>query len=47
MVEALGDYPWSSCRANALGIADALVTPHSLYRESAKSDKRGLSLRYP
>ena len=24
-------YPWSSCRANALGRADDLVTPHSTY----------------
>jgi putative transposase len=37
MVEAPGDYPWSSYRANALGIADPVVTPHALYGELAGS----------
>lgn len=32
MVAHPGDYPWSSYRANAQGEADALVTPHALYR---------------
>lgn len=31
MVEQPGDYRWSSYRHNALGQADALLTPHSLY----------------
>ena len=26
-----GDYPWSSYRANALGVSDRLVTPHERY----------------
>ena len=37
MVAAPGDYPWSSYRANALGIADPVVTPHALYDELAGS----------
>ena len=39
MVAAPGDYPWSSYRANALGIADSVLTPHSLYRELAGTDE--------
>jgi putative transposase len=31
MVRHPRDYRWSSYRANALGAADALVTPHALY----------------
>ncbi len=26
-----GDYPWSSFQANALGIENSLIQPHSLY----------------
>ncbi|MCK7582315.1 MAG: hypothetical protein MZV65_46460 [Chromatiales bacterium] len=33
LVEAPGEYPWSSYRANALGSADALIRPHGLYLE--------------
>ncbi len=31
LVARPGDFPWSSYRANALGEADALLTPHPLY----------------
>jgi putative transposase len=31
------DYPWSSYRANALGAADALVSPHPIYRGLGRS----------
>ena len=31
MVEQPGDYRWSSYRCNAMGRADALLTPHMLY----------------
>ncbi len=31
LVEAPGEYPWSSYRANALGEADALIRAHALY----------------
>ncbi len=31
MVEDPADYPWSSYRANALGEADPILTPHPLY----------------
>jgi putative transposase len=37
MVRAPGDYPWSSYRANALGVVDPVVTPHALYGELAGS----------
>jgi len=39
MVEAPGDYHWSSYRANALGRADRVVAPHSLYHDLAESDE--------
>lgn len=39
MVSAPGDYPWSSYRANALGRADRIVTPHALYRGLAPSEE--------
>jgi len=32
MVDNPGEYPWSSYRANALGEADSLVSPHSVYQ---------------
>ena len=31
MVDDPAHYPWSSYRANGLGQADALLTPHALY----------------
>ncbi len=31
MVDDPGDYPWSSYRANALGVKDPLLTAHSVY----------------
>ena len=37
MVTRPGDYRWSSYRANALGISDALVIPHLIYRELGDS----------
>jgi putative transposase len=37
MVRTPGDYPWTSFRANALGGADSIVTPHALYRELGPS----------
>ena len=37
MVARPGDYRWSSYRANALGISDALVIPHLIYRELGDS----------
>lgn len=40
MVEAPGNYPWSTYGANALGTADALTTPHSLYYELGESDEQ-------
>ncbi|WP_295584808.1 transposase [uncultured Lamprocystis sp.] len=39
MVGAPGDYPWSSYRRNALGQADALVTPHPLLLDLAPSEE--------
>gem|GEM_PF-272537 len=39
MVNAPGDYPWSSYRTNALGIADPVVTPHTLHRALAPADE--------
>lgn len=38
MVGKIGDYPWSSYPANAGLLADALVTPHKLYRSLAVQD---------
>jgi putative transposase len=31
MVSDPGDYPWSSYRANALGLANPMLSPHPLY----------------
>lgn len=31
MTERPEDYPWSSYRANAMGVRDPLITPHRLY----------------
>jgi putative transposase len=39
MVRAPGEYPWSRYRANALGGAHPLVTPHPVYRELAASEE--------
>jgi putative transposase len=33
VVQRPEDYPWSSYRANALGIRDDLITPHRIYLE--------------
>jgi putative transposase len=43
MVRKPANYPWSSHRANAAGVADPLLTPHSLYdalgaRPKARTD---------
>jgi putative transposase len=38
MVEAPGDYPWSSYRCNALGTADPVVGPHSIYCALAEGE---------
>ena len=38
IVEHPGDYPHSSYRANAQGEANALVTPHRVYRRIASED---------
>ncbi|WP_295888230.1 transposase [uncultured Thiohalocapsa sp.] len=43
MVSGPDEYPWSSYRANALGEADAVVTPHALYQELARSREARLS----
>ena len=37
MVEHPGEYRWSSYRCNAMGQADRLVVPHSLYLELGKT----------
>ena len=44
MVEAPADYRWSSHRANALGHADAIITPHPLYQSLAESNDAGTPL---
>ncbi|MGD8266418.1 MAG: transposase [Chromatiales bacterium] len=41
MVTDPGDYPWSSFRSNALGVASGLVTPHPVYLAlGASADER-------
>ena len=46
MVEHPAEYPWSSCRANALGEADSLLSPHGIYGRLAGSDgERQLAYR--
>jgi putative transposase len=40
MVEEPADYPWSSYRANALGAADHVVSPHSLYTALGDSPEK-------
>ena len=32
-----GDYRWSSFRSNALGLEDAIITPHPLYYALGRS----------
>lgn len=32
------DYPWSSYRANAYGVPDEIITPHSLYMDLGNTD---------
>ena len=39
MVAAPGDYPWSSYRTNASGMANPLVTPHELYLSLGPDDE--------
>ena len=39
MVEDPAHYRWSSYRANALGQADARLTPHAIYRELGRGDR--------
>ena len=38
MVGYPGDYWWSSFRYNAMGIPDALITPHEIYQALAPDD---------
>lgn len=38
MVEHPAEYPWSSFRCNALGDANALLTPHALWRDLGVDD---------
>ncbi len=38
MVADAADYPWSSHRANALGMPDPLVRPHERYRALGRDD---------
>jgi putative transposase len=40
MVSDPGDYPWSSYRANALGLANPMLSPHPLYLALAANDDR-------
>jgi putative transposase len=40
MVSDPGDYPWSSYRTNALGQANAILSPHPLYLSLAADDGR-------
>ena len=39
MVDDPAHYRWSSYRANGLGLADTLLTPHALYRSLGDGDK--------
>jgi putative transposase len=43
MVEAPGEYPWSSYRANALGSVDPLIHPHALYLELGETPQTRLA----
>ena len=43
MVTDPGDYPWSSYRANALGVQDPLVSPHERYVALGPSAYRELT----
>ncbi|MDZ7851973.1 MAG: transposase [Halomonas sp.] len=40
MVEQPGDYLWSSYQTNALGAHDPIITPHTLYLDSASDPQR-------
>jgi putative transposase len=48
LVRAPEDYPWSSYRCNALGVAEPVIAPHPLYlgladaEEARRSRYRGL-----
>jgi putative transposase len=43
LVEAPGDYPWSSYRLNAEGVPNALITPHDEYLRlgASNAERRG------
>jgi putative transposase len=45
MVQAPGDYPWSSYRCNALGVSAPVVAPHSIYCALADGEE-GRRARY-
>ena len=40
MVEDPAHYRWTSYRANALGVADARITPHPVYLALGTTDKQ-------
>ncbi len=40
MVDHPAEYPWSSYRHNALGVSDALITPHDEYLRLALFDEK-------
>lgn len=42
MVHHAGDYPWSSYRTNAQGVASDLIQPHVLYQKLGKSNYHAL-----
>ena len=44
MVADPADYPWSSYRANALGEADGLLSPHGLYRSLGPTEPERLQV---
>ena len=44
MVAHPADYPWSSYRANALGKADGLLSPHGLYRSLGPTEPERLQV---
>ena len=40
MVEDPAHYRWTSYRANALGVADARITPHPVYLALGSTEKQ-------
>jgi putative transposase len=42
LVDEAADYPWSSYRCNALGVASALVRPHPVYEALDRDPQRRL-----